>query len=598
MNFTSSTSTSSSISTSSSLDEIGLQHGLDQSSQHHDYLKIYAKELSQYQNTISFVTIITAQDPIAFGNSFGSYFYNSKITVIALGDNKTATVSALGNVQIIYCSNYNAMHDAMMLGPRPDVLIEDGSNKKSQKLDIFKEFFLYLKENGKYVIEDLHASYIDSLNDVEGEDVLGLVARLIDQKRQTKAAMKKLSGDERELSLAIQSYTNYGKLAFVVKAGNHLIKLRDSQANLCLTERYGNEWGKNIFSKFPFEWELKNSPKTNDKRFDKRFKNPIPVPAMNVRIYNNVDCFARKVCVLGDFILPDSFRHGGARRLGSTGLIDATPIFASLPPVRKIRTLEGRYYYLDTEYPGHFGHIMTEVVSHLWAWKEALHLYPDLKALVSLPKNKKSIPTFQAEIFDAFGINRDRIEYIEYDEKVSVEFLIACTPQLSNPNWVHPEVVQIWDEIAQKVISESKVFPKNIFVSRPYADERSCNNTLEVEHFFSDHGFEIVYPETMTFSEQLSLFSGARKIAGFGGSGLFNMMFCANEGMRIVISGETYIAANEHLIAAATGAELHYFWCKSDKQYPVGRWTAEAFRSNFTFDFERDGHALSRLLKE
>jgi hypothetical protein len=35
------------------------------------------------------------------------------------------------------------------------------------------------------------------------------------------------------------------------------------------------------------------------------------------------------------------------------------------------RKLSGQYYYLDGEYPKHFGHFMTEIIPRLYAWDAA-----------------------------------------------------------------------------------------------------------------------------------------------------------------------------------------------------------------------------------
>ena len=64
----------------------------------------------------------------------------------------------------------------------------------------------------------------------------------------------------------------------------------------------------------------------------------------------------------------------------------------------------------------------------------------------------------------------------------------------------------------------------------------------------------------------------------------------------IIISGSSYNAENEHLIAAANGNDLHYFWGQSELPMPPGRFSLEAFRSSFTFDLRRHKQALRSLI--
>ena len=53
-----------------------------------------------------------------------------------------------------------------------------------------------------------------------------------------------------------------------------------------------------------------------------------------------------------------------------------------------------------------------------------------------------------------------------------------------------------------------------------------------------------------------------------------------------LISGDSYNAENEHLIAAVNGNDLHYFWGRSEIPMP-NRFSLEAFRSVFSFDLRR-----------
>ena len=109
-----------------------------------------------------------------------------------------------------------------------------------------------------------------------------------------------------------------------------------------------------------------------------------------------------------------------------------------------------------------------------------------------------------------------------------------------------------------------------------------------VEAFFSRLGFAIVYPEDLAFGDQIATFAGARVIAGFAGSGMFNMMFAPNATV-LVLSGDSYTAINEYLIKSVVGGDIHYFWSPAVVRHPEGGWTWEAYRSNFVFDLDRFG---------
>jgi|GEM_PF-3054689 len=54
---------------------------------------------------------------------------------------------------------------------------------------------------------------------------------------------------------------------------------------------------------------------------------------------------------------------------------------------------------------------------------------------------------------------------------------------------------------------------------------RPLLNEDEVEDFFVERGFEIIYPETMSLQAQMNVFSEAGYVAGPSGSGMFNSLF-------------------------------------------------------------------------
>jgi len=85
--------------------------------------------------------------------------------------------------------------------------------------------------------------------------------------------------------------------------------------------------------------------------------------------------------------------------------------------------------------------------------------------------------------------------------------------------------------------------------------------------------------------------------SGFGGSALFNILYCQHLQTLIVINHESYTARNEHLYALLKGADIHYFWSDPDINHPADGWTEEAFRSPWEFDVERNREPLTELLR-
>lgn len=71
--------------------------------------------------------------------------------------------------------------------------------------------------------------------------------------------------------------------------------------------------------------------------------------------------------------------------------------------------------------------------------------------------------------------------------------------------------------------------PKRIFLSRRGFSSRQLVNESEVESYVREQGFTTIYPETMSFSEQVSVFSSASIVLGSSSSALTNAIFCNSD---------------------------------------------------------------------
>ena len=345
-------------------------------------------------------------------------------------------------------------------------------------------------------------------------------------------------------------------------------------------------------------WDSRSRISTNKNYLRRRFPPQFEVPSLSLRAYDGVLCWPHQVLTMGGVLLPDSYRHFHSPRFNNHWLKVVEPNFAQYRRKRKKAVrLPGQYFYLGSEFPQHFGHVMTEQVSRLWAWRAAKERYPDLKALVSVSRVKDGLLPFEKAIFQAAGIAAE--DLIGVKGFARVDQLLAAAPMFVNPAFIHPEIVDVWRPIGTALRSDApeREYPEKIFASRrPARLKRRCHNTEELENRFRDRGFTIVYPEDYSMAEQAMIFDQAAVIAGFAGSGLFTMMFSERPKPVIMISSTSYTARNEYLIASAIGHDLTVIYSIPDIHHPQGGWTNEAFQSPFTFDFEKEGRYLDQVL--
>jgi capsular polysaccharide biosynthesis protein len=320
-------------------------------------------------------------------------------------------------------------------------------------------------------------------------------------------------------------------------------------------------------------------------------------PPAQLRHYDGRVAVALNSLLLGEStVLPESFRYHFARELQHPRAVDVDTDFCRVPAAAIPKTtLQGAYYDLECHFPGHFGHVMTEVVSKLWGWDAAKARIPGLKALISAADDRSL--ALERRILTAYGIAPEDV--VEVREPVWLEHLLGVTALWHNqvPHCVHPQLTTVWDRLRGGMALEGGPAHRRIFVSRgKAAANRECRNAKEVEGLFARFGFEVVYPELHDLSEQAAMFRDAEVIAGFGGAAMFNALYCSSLQTLIVLNHEAYTARNEHLISLLRPCEAHYFWSTPDFPHPPGYWYGSAFQSAWEFDFDRNEAELTSLL--
>lgn len=101
------------------------------------------------------------------------------------------------------------------------------------------------------------------------------------------------------------------------------------------------------------------------------------------------------------------------------------------------------------------------------------------------------------------------------------------------------EIVNIFME---KLIAKYKggSLNKDIYISRRNFHNRRWVNEMEAEEIFSQRGFEIIFPEKLSFQDQVNIFSSCNNIAGALGAGLSNICFSPRNTKIVMIDNGMY----------------------------------------------------------
>lgn len=411
-------------------------------------------------------------------------------------------------------------------------------------------------------------------------------------------------GDEVRLALQPRDETTLGDIVVhrFRKRLPHLRKLWHVDPHRVLDRRLGRgTWGAVLESQPAQAFRSRATVHHNRVAERDRYPRELEVPQTNLVRYDLAECWPRQVARVRHAAIPETFRHFTGGHLHNVFLHWASREYGRRPGGSAVETLEGEYFFLVSEFPHHFGHVITEVLSRLWGWWRLKEQRPDLKALVGVERGGTAPRSFVRTLLNAAGIDDDDI--VPCGQPFVVEHLYAATPQFANPRFAHPELGATWSRVGEALreLADPPHTPyaDRIFVGRPADLKRRCHNADAVEEEFRARGFATLRPETMPMAQQASAFWHASVVAGYGGSAMCNAVF-SRPGAKIIINSAAYTAANEYLHSSVLGDDLHMVWAAADVEHPPGGWSADAVNAGFTVDLgDRPGvRGLRRVLDD
>ncbi len=550
-------------------------------------LPSYEATIAALDVTIEDVVLVCTVGAVDMANEFAAMLPGATIHVLTESGIPPQRRGELApNVRRNRCRTGGQRRYRLARLPQPQLIVECGRGNASQRVRRLQSLFFFLEAGGAYVV-GAAPGFADDFNREE-------IETLLHQSMHTELTSKQARLKSTEFAAAIGQISGSATQVVVEKRLDHRLKIVESRATSLLNSRYGDAWGGRVSERPSKVCEPRGHTEMHGVSRDARSSDrvlllnaPGTIPGLSLRRYSGVTAWRFQRLALDGYWLSDTFRHHLDRTLNHRLLVNANRAHARLRTGddRPSREIAGPCFYFDTAYPGHFGHVLSEVISRYWGWQEAVRREPSLTPLLSLADGQKEMPEFQRRIFEALKIDVERAEYISGSEAVRVNSLYAATPAMVNPRYADPALADVWASIATSLHEDGDT-PKRLFVARRVRHIRSCTNTGEVEQFFRGLGFSLFYPEDHSFAHQVTAFANADVIAGFAGSGMFSMMFAPDTTV-ILIRPDSYTAANESLIASVVGDHLHCFWAESDVLHPPRGWTWAAYQSNFHFDVGR-----------
>lgn len=264
---------------------------------------------------------------------------------------------------------------------------------------------------------------------------------------------------------------------------------------------------------------------------------------MNVAVYS-----ATNLITKDDIAISDLYeRDGGRNRYDITGGC------ISLSPKRKkwFRTV---YIATDTVVEeaincvgwacGNYYHFTYEILSRL-AFVDRYEEYRSLPVLVDAVT--MSVPQMK-DLFDRVNVYQHPVIPVEKYTRIQVKKLVYVSRNMWMPPNFNLGVTaeeedyffsrSVVDNIRDRVLSMQDEMDgavhRKIYLSRRKCSNQRLVNAVEIEQIFVEHGYHVVFPEELSFAQQVAVFHNADVIVGATGAAFTNMVYC-HEGAKVGI---------------------------------------------------------------
>jgi len=270
---------------------------------------------------------------------------------------------------------------------------------------------------------------------------------------------------------------------------------------------------------------------------------------------------SRIVSQSGLVILPDGAYS--SESVYTRSVLEKDPDYYA-PKWRPTIVKSGNYFSLIVIWSkgGNYYHWLHDTLERLFRVQE--HLPEDIRYIV--PAN---LGPLQLETLRLVGIRQDQLVPFDGEEVWELETLYFSNRTTNSGSDRREADEWLRDKIFEAYQVESAAATRRLFVSRRIAAKRKVINEPAVEEYLEQFGFEICTPETLSFREQVELFSQAKVVVSTHGAGLTNMLF-APAGLVVVDMIPASKMDNSYVFWTMSVELRHHYWYFVVEDVPGG----------------------------
>jgi len=227
-------------------------------------------------------------------------------------------------------------------------------------------------------------------------------------------------------------------------------------------------------------------------------------------------------------------------------------------PSTPVRQPEANYFSMVDEYRGHrhFFHFLFDRLPRIFYLLSRFEM-ADTPFVVLTNEN---LPRFQQDIFGFLANQFPNLTFrpIPQRERWRLPTLYAIDDmQPVRRTFLPPDAVGFLRKLVIEGYGLSPAAPyRRLFINRRDAQKRNIKNEAEIWPSLARRGFEDISPGTLSFRDQVALFSEAEMVAGPHGAGFSNLLFAPSGARVLEISNLERVKSVYFLLTISLGQ--HY----------------------------------------
>lgn len=415
-----------------------------------------------------------------------------------------------------------------------DLIIENCHHYLNEQLLAVDSLFLTLKGGGYFVIEGLTATTIAGTSLENYPNLSGVFCQIAESHLQGRPSGLGLTPSKRQM------------------IDNSLLSVGFSKERMFLQRRSLDDATEAVFKAVTFEEKsvdsviaisectytlpqptLINAPGGHLERISENF-GEIHAPAARVGIVRDALIYGEGTIVTRDGqLIRETLMHAPVvpyfNDIGSS-------LFA-LTDFKKPARIEGNNIVaFKQRWDSNYGHWLIETLPRIVAIGK---IYPLESCRFILTAWSVAMKEVMKESLALSGVPEENLCFVS-GEPIFADEVIYCTPITKRPFIIPPFCVDFLRSISHKRMqcSDYKPGPERVYISRNKYGRRQITNEEEVFAVLQSYGYERVFPETLSFSEQVDSFSNATHVVGNLGAAITNVAFARDKVDLLALTSE------------------------------------------------------------